>query len=212
MPGGIQQANFLPFIGAALSGLVGGAAGLVSGAVSAAGGAVGALGAGAGYLGSAAIGAGGATLGAIGSLGTGIIDTAAGTVFGAGEALFSGGAATPGLTVGQQMAAIAEPGYYETAAGGLFSNLSLDTLANVASVGYSAFQSAEDRKLTEKAIEAQRKAGYVVGAPAGTTALAPTTSIAIPAMAAAAKELDTKGLIKYVIIGLIAYVLLRGKK
>lgn len=210
-PGGIQHANFLPFIGAALSG----AAGLIGGAASLAGGAVSALGSAAGYLGSTAIGAGGTILGGIGSLGTGIIDTSAGLVKGAGTALFGGGAVTPGLTIGEQMAAIAEPGFYETAAGGgLFSNLSWDTLGNIASAGYSIYQSSEDRKLTEKAIEAQRRAGYLIpGAP--TTALAPTTSVVIPAARAAEGLLRTEEqskIIKYAVIAIGAYLLLKGVK
>ena len=161
-------------------------------------------------LAGTAIGAGGAVLGGIGSLGTSIYQTGAGIVSGAGTALFGGGAVTPGLTIGEQMAAMAEPGFYDTATGGLFSNLSWDTIGNVAQLGYGMFTSAEDRKLVEKAIAAQRGAGYVVSAPgAPSTAFAP--SIMIPTAAqAASKELDKKIMIKYAIYALIAYLLFKG--
>jgi len=215
LPGGIQRVNFLPFIGAAIGGLATGVAGLAGGAISAGAGALGAIASGATSLAGTAIGTGGAVLGGIGELAGGIFQTGAGVVSSAGSVLFGGGAAEPGLTVGQSMAAMAEPGYYGVteAAGGLFSNLSLDTLGNVASLGFGLYQSAEQRKLAEKAIEAQRRAGYVVGAPgAGTTALAPTTSVTIPAAAAAAKALDTKVMIKYAIYALIAYLLFKGFK
>ena len=63
-------------------------------------------------------------------------------------------------------------------------------------------------KLAEKAIEAQRKAGYVVpGAPM--TALAPTTSIAIPAAMAAESQAK---MIKYAIIIGIGFLLLKYVK
>ena len=213
--GGIQRVNFIPLLIAAGSALVSGAGALASGAVSAGAGALGAVATGTTSLVGTAIGAGGSVLGGIGSLAGNIFQTGAGVVSGAGQALFGGGPATPGLTVGQSMAAMAEPGYYGvTEAGGLFSNLSLDTLGNVASLGYGIYQSAEQKKLAEKMIEAQRGAGYVVGAPSapGATTLAPTTSIAIPAAAAAVKELDTKVMIKYAIYAVIAYLLFKGFK
>ena len=199
----------IPFIGPIIAGI----GGLASGAASLAAPIVSTVAGGATSLVGSAIGAGGSVLGGIGSLAGNIFQTGAGVVSGAGQALFGGGAAVPGLTVGQSMAAIAEPGYYGETAGGLFSNLSLDTLGNVASLGYQVYQSAEQRKLAEKMIEAQRRAGYAVGPTApGTTTLAPTTSIAIPAAAAGIKELDTKVMIKYAIIALIAFLLLKGKK
>lgn len=213
VPDGIQRANILPALFAIGSSIVSGAASLAGGAISAGAGAVGSVASGATSLAGSAIGAGGSVLGGIGSLASNVYQAGAGVVSGAGQALFGGGAATPGLTVGQSMAAMAEPGYYGEAAGGLFSNLSLDTLGNVASLGYQVYTSAEQRKLAEKAIEAQRGAGYVVGAPgAPATTLAPTTSIAIPAAVAGVKELDTKVMIKYAIIALIAFLLLKGKK
>jgi len=91
------------------------------------------------------------------------------------------------------------------------SNLfSLDTLGNIASLGYSVYQSEEDRKLAAKAIEAQRRAGYIVsGAP--TTSLAPTTSVVIPG-AVAAKQLQTEVLIKYAVIIGIGYLIWKGVK
>lgn len=197
-------------IGSAAIGL-GGAA--LAGAGALATGAVSTIATGATSLAGTAIGAGGSVLGGIGELGAGIFQTGAGVVSGAGKVLFGGGAAEPGLTVGESMAAMAEPGYYGEAAGGIFSKLSLDTLSNVAGLGYNLYQTSEQRKLAEKAIAAQRGAGYVVGAPApGTTALAPTTSIAIPAAAAAAKELDTKVMIRYAIYAVIAYLLFKGFK
>lgn len=212
VPGGIQRVNFIPF----LAPLVAGVGSLIGGAVSLGAGALGALttGAGAlaggvastaGYLGSTAIGAGGSILGGIGDLGLSIFETGAGVVSGAGTALFGGQATVPVMT-GGEMGSLSQA----SAAGGLFGNLSLDTLANVATAGYGAYMTSEQMELAEKAIEAQRRAGYVVAAP-GTTALAPTTSIAIPAAAIAAKkELDTKVMIKYAIIALIAYLLLKG--
>jgi hypothetical protein len=205
LPGGIQRVNFIPFVGAALGGLASGAASLAGGAVSA-------LGTAGGFLAETAIGAGGAVLGGIGQIGGGIIDTAGGIVSGAGEVLFGGGTAEPGLTIGEQMALEAQPGYYGVteAGGGLFDFLSADTLTNVASAGLGLWQSAEQRKLAEKAIEAQRRPGYTIGAP-GTTALAPTTSVAIPAAAAAQKQLDSK-MITYAIIALALYLVLKGKK
>lgn len=213
LPGGIQRVDFFPFIGAALGGLASGAAGLATGVVSAGAGAVGALASGATSLAGTAIGAGGSVLGGIGQLAGGIFETGAGVVSGVGSALFGGGAAEPGLTIGEQMALEAEPGYYgvtEAADGGIFSFLSGDTLKNVASVGLGLYQTSEQRKLAEKAIEAQRRGGYVVGAP-GTTALAPTTSVAIPA-AAAQRQLQTSKMITYAIIGLIAFLIFKGKK
>ena len=214
VPGGIQRVNFIPLLIGAGSALIGGAGALAGGAISAGASALGAVASGATSLVGTAIGAGGSVLGGIGSLAGNIFQTGAGVVSGAGQALFGGGPATPGLTVGQSMAAMAEPGYYGETAGGLFSNLSLDTLGNVASLGYQVYQSAEQKKLAEKMIEAQRGAGYVVGAPSapGATTLAPTTSIAIPAAAAAVKELDTKVMIKYAIIALIAYFIFKGFK
>ena len=197
-------------IGAGAIGL-GGAA--LSGAGALATGAVSTIASGATSLAGTAIGAGGSVLGGIGQLGTGIFQTGAGVVKGAGSMLFGGGEAAPGLTVGEQFAAMAEPGYYGDVAGGVFSNLNLDTMSKVAGLGYNIYQTSEQRKLAEKAIAAQRGAGYVVGAaPAGTTALSPSTTIAIPAAAAAAKELDTKVMIKYAIYALIAYLLFKGFK
>lgn len=240
--GGIQQVNFIPLlpllltVGSALlsgvgavaggaaalgSGAVGalasGAGALASTAVSAGAGAVGALGSAAGYLGSTAIGAGGTVLGGIGQLGGGIIDTGVGLFSGAGQALFGGGAVTPELTVGQQMAALAEPGFYETAGGGLFSNISLGTLADAATAGYGIYMSAEQQKLAEKTIEAQGRAGYVVAGTPGapTTGFAPTTSVVIPAAGAAGAQLQTESqsqLIKYALMAIAAYLLLKGVK
>lgn len=196
--------------GAALAG----AGALAGGAVSLGAGAVGALGATGAFLGEAAIGAGGAAISGIGSLGAGLYEGAAGIVSGAGT-LFGGGA-TPGLTVGQQMAAIAEPGFYEAAvggAGGLFSNLSLDTLGNIATLGYGLFTSEADRKLVEKAIEAQRGAGYIVSAPGGTPSTAFAPSIMVPAAAVAAtKELNKMVLLKYGALAVAAYLLFKGLK
>jgi len=173
-------------------------------ALSAGVGTVGALASGVTSLAGSAIGAGGSVLGSIGDLGFSIFETGAGVVSGAGTALFGGQASVPVMT-GGEMGSLSQA----TAAVGLFGNLSLDTLANVAQAGYGAYMTSEQMKLAEKAIEAQRRAGYVVGAP-GTTTLAPTTSIAIPAAIAAKKELDTKVMIKYAIIALIAYLLLKG--
>lgn len=221
--GGIQHANFIPFIGAALGGLVSEAAGLVSGAASLAGPAIsgigGALGSTAGFLGETAIGAGGSVLGGIGKLG--------GAVKGAGTALFGGvPTTTAGLFEPSGASAVSDawlsgagmPG--TPAAGGLFGNLSWDTIGNVASLGYSIYQSAEERKLMEKAIEAQRGAGYFVTAPGAppTTTLAPTTSVVMPAAAAPGQppglfqtEEGAK-MIKYAIIAIVAYLLFKGVK
>ena len=179
----------IPQIIGAGSALFGGAGALVTGAGALATGA-------ASFLGQTAVG--------VGSLSSGLIQTGAGFVKGTGTALFAGGTKTPGLTVGQNVAG-------ETLPGGLFSNLfTFDTLANIASLGYSVYQSEEDRRLAAKAIDAQRKLSYIAGAP--TTSLAPTTSVVIPGTAAAAKQLQTEVLIKYAFIIGIGYLLLKGVK
>lgn len=216
-PGGVQQVAFIPFLAplvAGIGGLATGAAGLVTGAASLAAPIVSTVASGATSLAGTALTAGGAALGGVTQLAGGLWEGATGLVQGAGTMLFGGGAADPGLTIGEQMALEAQPGYYgvtEAAGGGVFDFLSADTLKNVASVGLGLYQSAEQRKLAEKAIEAQRRSGYVVGAP-GTTALAPTTSVAIPAAAAAQRQLQTSSMIKYAIIALIAYFLFKGLK
>lgn len=199
----------IPFLTPILAGI----GGLASGAVSLGAGAVTALTSGATSLAGTAIGAGGSVLSSIGELGGGIFQTGAGIVSNAGTALFGGQASVPVLT-GGEMGSLSQASLAGTG-GGLFSNLSLDTLGNIAQAGFQTYMTLEQMDLAEKSLEAQRGAGYVVGAPAPSapvTSLAPTTSIAIPAAATAAKELDTKVMIKYAIIALIAYLLFKGLK
>lgn len=217
--GGIQRAEFLPFIGAAIGGLASGAAGLVSGAASVVAPAVSAIGSGigatAGWLGETAIGAGGAVLGGIGELAGGIFETGAGMVKGAGTALFGGQALEPVIS-GGEIGSLSET----SAGGGLFGSISGDTLANVAKLGYGIYMTQEQMKLAEKAIEAQAGAGYYVvapGAPTPATTFAPTTAVTMPG--AAVGEPPTlfqteqgANLIKYGAIAVIAYLVLKGGK
>ena len=75
---------------------------------------IGALAAGAG---SAVLGLGTSVLGGLGGLVSGGAGLVTGTAAAVGSTLLGGGSS--GVTVGQKMAAIAEPAYYETAAGGV---------------------------------------------------------------------------------------------
>lgn len=88
------------------------------------------IGAIAGGLGTAAVGLGSSILGGVGSLAAGGAGLLGGAASGVGSlvggaasgvgSLVTGGAK---MTVGQQMAALAEPAYYETAGGGLLEGV-----------------------------------------------------------------------------------------
>lgn len=206
-PGGLQRVNafaiapilFGAGLGAGISELTGGEweQGAMYGA---AGGAAVGLAAGAGA------GGGGGIIGGGGG-GGGMIQTVGGGI--------GGGQSSVPVMVGGEMGSLSQAssgggGTTIPIVGDLFSAIEDDRFGDVASLGYSVYTSIEQRKLTEKAIEAQRRAGYVVGP--GGTSLAPTTSIAIPAALAGAKGLDTKVLIKYGVIIVIGYFLYKGIK
>lgn len=201
--GGMQRANFWPVVGA----LVGGAA--IGAGIAELTGGEWEEGAMYGAAGGAGLAAAGVSIPAVAG---GIFEGGVGIVSSAGSALVGGQAAVPVMT-GGEMGSLAQA----SAAGGIFSGLSLDTLANVAQAGYGVYMTGEQMKLAEKAIEAQYRAGYVVAAP-GATTLAPTTAITIPAAAAAAQPAGLFGteeqakMVKYGVIALLAYLVLKGSK
>lgn len=70
--------------------------------------------------------AAGGVASAVGTLGAGALGLAGGLVSGVGGLVFG-----PGLTVGQQMAAIAEPAYYETAGAGILGGITASAVKTV---------------------------------------------------------------------------------
>ena len=211
-PGANQQvANLWPFLGAVLGGAaIGAGIAEVTGGEWEEGALYGA--AGGGILGGAGgiFGAGKAAVPV--TVGAAEVSSGGGILSGIGG-LF-GQAAVPVMT-GGEMGSLAQA----SAAPGLFSTLSLDTLANVAQVGYGVYLTHEQMELQEKAIEAQARLGYVVSAPgAPTTTLAPTTAITIPRAAAAVEPAGLfageqgEKIVKYGAVIIIGYFVFKALK
>lgn len=169
------------------------------------------------FLGSllAGIGAaaGGIATGAA-SMATSVLSGAAGAISGTGAALFGGG-----MTVGQKMAAIAEPAYYETAGAGILGGLpaaatsTIDYLGNLAPKVAGIYQIIEKPVSIEEILKTTA-IPYVPEPTAPTIAKAPlpifSQQPATMTIGAAAKP-EAPNYMLYIGLAILALFLLRKK-
>lgn len=154
----------------------------------------------------------GSVAGAAASMATSVLSGAAGVVGGAGGLLF--GAPAAGLTVGQQMAAIAEPGYYGAGGvdvlGGVAASAvkTVDYLGNLAPAAAGIYQIISPPKV---GAPATATAIPTVTAPTITRTILPTLSQQPKIMTVGAAAEPEPNYLLYIGLAVLALFLMRKK-